>query len=669
MGQTATSLATDVIQSASVGSSDLKGHQNQSQGRLVGPDDRQQPAAGDSSAASGISTTANKKKVSGITAINGQIEAAEGASNLSPSWRSPPRSPSWMRYHRDSPPRSPTYRISPSMSPTERYPNDLDDDPMTSSGEDLTSGVGGGYGDYDYVTNIVNPYMVSRDHAPPSSMSSASMMSQSAPAKPARASGGLGGVVSNSDRQVGGGYRHDNDEMTANIDLASYAAAIASNTANLLSMRDGGVMASDGDGSSLLLAGLSPPSPPSPDYDDYDLDEPTPKTIDTQGLRSSAGRQNKMPPVADMLWSPVNDLSPIIDVSPSIERLEQEDMMRGHHEMLQLSPRDGEDDDENQQQATMPTIKRYYSFDNVKDLSKNEWTTAVIEKREDGHKPPDSISPTTSAAEQRGQSDRAAGISQYQQQHKSIMFDEDNNPSSSAPPPVAPKPTVAPRKGRGQLTKTHSNDLSWTDSMLAGEPAEFNNNEFNNNALMDESASLNARYSSSELAAECRSHRGPAPAVAKKPDLLSSVPHDKTASASSSQVVPQHQASRANPSSPYDNIGSRTFSILASSADDANSHLTKNNRSSTVTKTTGDSEKTATGAASVPPVTGDNGSTPVTSSTVVTSGAPAPPPTARKKTPKITRSMSASPPGSGKMYPALERVSLLAICCFFCFLE
>ena len=46
---------------------------------------------------------------------------AAAVNSSSPSRRSPkspPRSPSWMRHHRDSPPRT----ISPSISPTERFP-------------------------------------------------------------------------------------------------------------------------------------------------------------------------------------------------------------------------------------------------------------------------------------------------------------------------------------------------------------------------------------------------------------------------------------------------------------------------------------------------------------------------------------------------------------------
>ena len=111
------------------------------------------------------------------------------------------------------------------------------------------------------------------------------------------------------------------------LDLASYAATVASDTAHLTNLSVSPTnmarqhpnyleISPDHDQESI--------SPPSPNYyedgDDMDVAEPTPKNIDYQNSK----RQKVRPPQTD--WSPITDLSPILDVSPSIEAAEQAQM-------------------------------------------------------------------------------------------------------------------------------------------------------------------------------------------------------------------------------------------------------------------------------------------------------------------------------------------------------
>ena len=233
--------------------------------------------------------------------------------SLSPSRRSPkspPRSPSWKRY-RESPPRSPTmYSISPSMSPTERFPSTLVERTSPSLSREET------YGEeyardqetFSFDQQDMNNYSLNdpRGHF------------DRPPPKPARMSGP---------------YQFE-DEFSAphTLDLAAYAATVASDTAHLTNMSVSPTCKLDvpdaADHHEFLE--VSPEqesiSPPSPNYfedvdEEVDVNEPTPKSIDYQNTK----RQRVKPPATD--WSPVTDLSPIIDVSPSIERLEQEKML------------------------------------------------------------------------------------------------------------------------------------------------------------------------------------------------------------------------------------------------------------------------------------------------------------------------------------------------------
>nr|XP_022299591.1 protein piccolo-like isoform X3 [Crassostrea virginica] len=127
-------------------------------------------------------------------------------------------------------------------------------------------------------------------------------------------------------------------ESTACMDLATYAATIASNTANLTQMsvsptnlnahdRDR-TLSPDSQGSNGSVSPISPGyyehgTIPEEDEDEEEVElaDPSSKSIDYQGSK----RQKARPPSTD--WSPVIDLSPILDVSPSIEEAEQEDML------------------------------------------------------------------------------------------------------------------------------------------------------------------------------------------------------------------------------------------------------------------------------------------------------------------------------------------------------
>ena len=111
------------------------------------------------------------------------------------------------------------------------------------------------------------------------------------------------------------------------VDLASFAATVASDTAHLtnLSVSPTNLVVRDGDYLDITQDGDSI-SPPSPNYfedmEEVDLADPTQKSIDYQ---NSKRQKVRPPPTTD--WSPVTDLSPILDVSPSVEKAEQEAMI------------------------------------------------------------------------------------------------------------------------------------------------------------------------------------------------------------------------------------------------------------------------------------------------------------------------------------------------------
>ncbi|KAL4226640.1 hypothetical protein ACF0H5_014621 [Mactra antiquata] len=128
----------------------------------------------------------------------------------------------------------------------------------------------------------------------------------------------------------------DLNDTTTVMDLATYAATVASNTANLTSMSISPTNIDTRHNQDSPESTQSS-SPVSPYYDnvssykdesqeeelddDIELADPSQKSIDYQGSK----RQKARPPTTD--WSPVIDLSPILDVSPSLEEAEQAEML------------------------------------------------------------------------------------------------------------------------------------------------------------------------------------------------------------------------------------------------------------------------------------------------------------------------------------------------------
>ncbi|XP_053377272.1 uncharacterized protein LOC123529489 [Mercenaria mercenaria] len=130
---------------------------------------------------------------------------------------------------------------------------------------------------------------------------------------------------------------NDTTDTTTIMDLATYAATVASNTANLTSMSVSPTNIIDVKHGHESPESIGSSSPVSPYYDnvpykdehqpdeeseeDIELADPSQKSIDYQGSK----RQKARPPTTD--WSPVIDLSPILDVSPSLEEAEQAEML------------------------------------------------------------------------------------------------------------------------------------------------------------------------------------------------------------------------------------------------------------------------------------------------------------------------------------------------------
>ncbi|XP_071081619.1 uncharacterized protein [Haliotis cracherodii] len=156
----------------------------------------------------------------------------------------------------------------------------------------------------------------------------------------------------------------DSDSLTDSapvMDLATYAATIASSTASLTSMSVSPtnlrVNTSSYDSEQVSPESMdsaeSPTSPVSPGYydnattpeEEVELADPSTKAIDYQGSK----RQKARPPTTD--WSPVIDLSPILDVSPSVEEAEQEDMLAKQMEELERQRSREEEQDEADEEA------------------------------------------------------------------------------------------------------------------------------------------------------------------------------------------------------------------------------------------------------------------------------------------------------------------------------
>ena len=259
--------------------------------------------------------------------------------------RSPPRSPSWLRSYKESPPRSPGMIIlSPTKSPTERFPQDL---PYGERDDDA-------YGADEFVFP---------DHQPLDGRRSDGYESTRPPPKPARMSAALNVDVGDQ-------------KLDAHLlDVASYAATIASNTAHLTSMSVSPVAStlyassqSSADVMDAVMHDDDELMSPHGYYDNCEelLEEATEKSIDYENTQ----RQKVKPPATD--WSPITDLSPIMDVSPSLEKIEQEQMLaeqqksnhrqeqvRGHHARLE-PPYTGSAD-----------LSKHGSSDDVKERSRN----------------------------------------------------------------------------------------------------------------------------------------------------------------------------------------------------------------------------------------------------------------------------------------------------------
>ena len=135
------------------------------------------------------------------------------------------------------------------------------------------------------------------------------------------------------------------DDTPTVMDLATYAATVASNTANLTSLTVSPPNVETDHEKNVVRRespeSLESSSPVSPTYydnlhygeneeqttdEDIELADPSQKAIDYQGSK----RQKARPPTTD--WSPVIDLSPILDVSPSLEEAEQAEMLAQQQE-------------------------------------------------------------------------------------------------------------------------------------------------------------------------------------------------------------------------------------------------------------------------------------------------------------------------------------------------
>jgi len=150
------------------------------------------------------------------------------------------------------------------------------------------------------------------------------------PPKPARSD--VYRLMASTGSEPAGARPEDEDSSVLNV--ASYAAAIASDTAHLTRLS---VSPVDFDAGRPLDQTFPEPSSLSEHATagtvvstatGATLADPTPKTIDYQNARRQKGKPPS-PSSAGTDWSPISDLSPIIDVSPSIERVEQDRMSAG----------------------------------------------------------------------------------------------------------------------------------------------------------------------------------------------------------------------------------------------------------------------------------------------------------------------------------------------------
>ena len=255
--------------------------------------------------------------------VSNSSPASHSPSRRSP--KSPPRSPSWMRHHRDSPPRT----ISPSISPTERFPEStfVDRprplDKLQVEEYEIRLDDGREF-DFDVVMAAAGD-----------AGATTGGVRATLPPKPAR-SDVYRLMAASGDDSAGA---RPNDDESSVLNVASYAAAIASDTAHLtrLSVSPLGFDASDASAKPSSLGGQPAPVTTVSTAAGATLAEPTPKTIDYQNARRQKGKPPS-PSAAGTDWSPLSDLSPIIDVSPSIERIEQDRMSAGGISRLAPAP-------------------------------------------------------------------------------------------------------------------------------------------------------------------------------------------------------------------------------------------------------------------------------------------------------------------------------------------
>ena len=231
-----------------------------------------------------------------------EVERPHSSASTRKSPKSPPRSPkspSWSRY-KESPPRSPTIKIaSPTKSPTETFPSTFSDLSPTDRPDAETYASIFGYPEGDDNVQFYYPESGTSGPIPPP--------------KPARSS---------EQYEFQDDYSDESNLSSHSLDIASFAAAIATDTEHLTNLSVSPTTPSHLD----IGSDRDSISPPSPGYyddvDDIDVSEPTPKNIDYQ---NSKRQKVRPPPTND--WSPVTDLSPILDVSPSVEQMEQEQML------------------------------------------------------------------------------------------------------------------------------------------------------------------------------------------------------------------------------------------------------------------------------------------------------------------------------------------------------
>ncbi|CAH1803431.1 unnamed protein product, partial [Owenia fusiformis] len=257
--------------------------------------------------------------------------------------RTPPRSPR-MRF-RESPPRSPKTKetfsalrgcVSPPVSPRDsRFPSSYTDISPPSrplSREDMF--IDGFNSPRSCESRSpISPQFLDVDHQIPERKSEEKVYDQT------------------TKNQTGVGEKNAKHLLpTDTMDIASYAASIASDTNYLtnLSVSPTNLQVSQDEHNYLEVSPESNSphadsvSPPSPQYydqedaehqDDGNYPDPSQKSID-QGEK----RQKVKPPTNQNDWSPITDLSPILDVSPSVEAAAQEDMLAQQEGRIPRSP-------------------------------------------------------------------------------------------------------------------------------------------------------------------------------------------------------------------------------------------------------------------------------------------------------------------------------------------